>query len=180
MNLLQNLVTLSEGGFDLSHLPEDVFKEIQKNIRDGASDLEQLWANALELVHKAYLVAGVERPSPDMRDGWTQYEENMQYAVQQLAKHRGMDGDWRMSAAVFRESMQPRKTRFKVETVGDKFGEAHTIGAKSLDEVIDAIKARNTDLYDMDVKKGTNNDASVEFSKWGIKKNYRINIKQIF
>lgn len=179
MNFLNSLLPLSEAGNDLSHLPEDAMKDIQKNIREGAKDLDQLWANALELVHKAYEVAAVQRPSPDMRDGWKQYEENLQYAVQQLAKHRGMDGDWRMSSSVFREAMEPRKPKFRVEVVGDKFGESHSVAAKSIDEVIASIKASNTDLYDLDVKQNDPKTASVSFSKWGIKKNYRINISQV-
>ena len=100
-----NITTLTEAN-DMSSIPLDKFKDIQKNIRDGANDLEQKWANALELLHRAYRVANVQRPTPEMTDAWKQYEENLQYAVQQLSKARGMDADWRMSAAMFYEAEQ--------------------------------------------------------------------------
>jgi len=55
MSLLKNLlITTVNEGDDLDALPPDVVSEIQKNIRDGAKDIQQKWANALELVHKAY------------------------------------------------------------------------------------------------------------------------------
>lgn len=101
----------------LSLLPNDVMVSLRKNIRKGAEDLEQNWSNALELVHKAYEVEGVQRPDPSMKDAWKQYEENIAYAVQQLSVNRGSDGDWRMSAAMFREAENSHK--FKV-TINDE------------------------------------------------------------
>ena len=89
MNLLQNLYELARTGKeDLSVVPEDAIKDIKKNIKDGAADLEQDWANALELVQKAYKVAGVERPVPSMRGAWQQYEEMIQLAVEEMAEAR--------------------------------------------------------------------------------------------
>lgn len=106
MNLLKDFTRTIKEANDMSGIPLDKFKDIQKNIRDGANDIEQKWANALELLHRAYKVANVERPSPEMTEAWKQYEENLQYAVQMLSKARGMDADWRMSAAMFHESEQ--------------------------------------------------------------------------
>lgn len=82
---------------DLSALTDDTIKELKKNIRDGAKDVEQRWANALELVHKAYEVAEVQRPDITMRDAWKQYESLIRFAVNELANTRGMDGEWRMT-----------------------------------------------------------------------------------
>jgi len=106
MNLLKDFTRTINEAEGMSSIPLDKFKAIQKNIRDGANDIAQKWANALELLHRAYKVANVERPSPEMTDAWKQYEENLHYAVQQLSKARGMDADWRMSAAMFHESEQ--------------------------------------------------------------------------
>ena len=39
--------------------------------------------------------AGAERPIPNMAAAWKQYEQFIQLAVNQLAKYRGIDGDWR-------------------------------------------------------------------------------------
>ena len=104
----------------LSLLPNDVVTALKKRVREGAEDQEQGWANALELVHKAYEVEGVVRPDPSMADAWKQYEEMLQYAVQQLAKNRGMDGDWRMSSSMFREAYT-KKQKFLVTIGKDEF-----------------------------------------------------------
>ena len=105
MKLLKEFMTtpLTEAS-DESALPEDVMKDLRSNIGKGAKDTTQKWANALELVHKAYEVSNVERPNPDLKAAWKQYEELIQYAVKQLSNSRGMDADWRMSAAVFHEA----------------------------------------------------------------------------
>lgn len=182
MNLLTNLLTLAEGD-DLDSISSDMMKDIQKNIKDGAKDQEQMWANALELVHKAYEVAGVERPSPDLKNAWKQYEENLQLAVAQLAKERGMDGDWRMSSAVFREAMESRAHKFRVVQMGSEFGKGHTIHAKNLDEIIDLIKNKSNGAFDTKVVKSTDGDnprmVTLEFSKFGIRKNYKVRIQQL-
>ena len=174
-------MTINEGD-DLDSISSDMFSEIQKNIRDGAKDQEQMWANALDLVHKAYEVAGVERPTPDLKNAWKQYEENLQYAVSQLAKERGMDGDWRMSSAVFREAME-RNIKFRIIEMGDKFGKGHTVTAKSLDDVISTIKNKGSGQFDVDVNKSSDGDnpnmATLSFSKFGIRKNYKVRIQQL-
>ena len=86
---------------DMSVLPEEALNAIKKNIRDGAKDLTQKWANALQLVQQAYKVANVQRPDPTMTGAWSQYTDMIAYAVKELADTRGLDGDWRMSCAIF-------------------------------------------------------------------------------
>lgn len=182
MKLLQYLTILQESSDNLDQLPEDVFSEIQKNIRDGAKDLDQHWANALELTQKAYEVAGVQRPTPDMKNAWKQYEENLQYAVEQLAKYRGMDGDWRMSSAIFREAMEKKYT-FRVTEMGNNSSKTYTIQAKNITEIIDDIERASKPQFDVSVKQSNDpenpNAAILSFSKWGIRKNYRIRIQQL-
>lgn len=158
-------------------LPPDVISEIQKNIRDGAKDIKQKWVNALELIHKAYEVAGVERPTPDMRKSWKQYEENMTYAVQQLAKYRGMDGDWRMSSSVFYEALEPKQKKFRVSLFGEFSGDGGTVEAKNIEEVIKIFK--NDPDFDVKVNKISDNEARLSFSKWGIRKNAHVEIRRI-
>jgi hypothetical protein len=83
---------------DMSELDPMTINEIEKKIREGAKDPEQKWANALELVHKAYAVLNIQRPTPEMGAGWKQYEALIEFAVKELSKTRGLDADWRMSA----------------------------------------------------------------------------------
>lgn len=82
---------------DLSELPPDSIKDLEKKVREGAKDKEQDWANALELANKAYEVIGVQRPTPALQAAWKQYEGMIQFAVKELAKVRGLDADWRMT-----------------------------------------------------------------------------------
>lgn len=178
MDLLKNLIITSiNEEEDPEMLPPDVMSELQKNIRDGAKDIQQKWANALELVHKAYEVAGVDRPTPDMRKGWKQYEENLTYAVQQLAKFRGMDGDWRMSSAIFTEALEAKKKVYRVSYFGEDAGEGKTVEANSIDDVIERLA--HHDSYDVKVHKASDNEARLSFSRWGIKKNGHVEIKRI-
>lgn len=97
-----DFVQLRETGA-LSMLPTSLVAEIRKNIRDGAKLTDQKWKNALELVHKAYEVANVKRPSPEDVTAWQQYEKLIRYGVQQLADTRGQDADWRMTPISIRE-----------------------------------------------------------------------------
>lgn len=171
MRFLQDLVRLHEKSEDLSKLPKDVMSSIQSNIRKGAEDLSQDWANALELVHKAYEVEGVERPDPTMETAWKQYEENLQYAVQQLADNRGMDDDWRMSSSMFHEALTPTPP-LRVTINGRNLNETYTVRAKNVDEVIDMFEGTD---FDVQTKK-CGDQTIVEFSKWGIRKKFTVNI----
>jgi len=164
MSMLEAL--LREGGDDLSKLPKDVLSSIKKNIRKGAENLEQKYGNALELVHKAYEVDGVERPDPTMKTAWNQYEEIITYAVKQLADNRGIDDDWRMSSAMFHESV-------KVNITGKDLSESYIVKSKTIDEVMDELKESND--CDMDIKY-VHNGVELQYSKWGIRKNVKVTI----
>lgn len=129
---------------DLSLLPDAVIGEIKSNIRSGAKDLEQKWKNALELVHKAYQVTNVRRPTPDQKGAWKQYEDLIKYGVQQLSATRGIDGEWRMSNVLVREaanhnvdrSQQMGKRRFFAEVPGSSAAE---LDGTDLGEIIEQI-----------------------------------------
>lgn len=88
---------------DLSELAPNVISDLEGKIREGCKPDDngnfQPWANALELVHKAYEVLNVQRPKPSMKAGWKQYEELISFAVKELSKTRKSDDDsWRMTA----------------------------------------------------------------------------------
>lgn len=84
---------------DLSDsVPFGKTQEIRKLIKKGAMDPDHNWSNALDLVHRAYEVAEVERPTPSMHDAWPQYEDLILYAVEMLQKAtiKGMrDDSWK-------------------------------------------------------------------------------------
>jgi len=131
-------------GDDITLLPDSVLGEIKSNIRAGARDLEQKWKNALELVHKAYQVANIRRPTPDQKGAWKQYEDMIKFGVAQLRATRGIDGDWRMTQISIREAyeQEPDKTqklgkrRFFVEVPGEAAVEAD---GKDVGEIIEQL-----------------------------------------
>lgn len=181
MNFLQSLHTINESS-DLDKLPDDVISEIKKNIVAGAKDLDQQWSNSLDLIHKAYLVSGAQRPTPDLKSAWVDYETMLQYGVEQLAKYRGMDGDWRMSSTVFREALE-RKFKFRVVELGDSHSKGHEVEASSIDDIVSAIKKRTEGIHDVKVTKSKDkenpNSVTISFSKWGIRNNYKVRISQL-
>lgn len=165
MKLIQSLLQERAGKDDLSRLPEDVISAIRSNIRNGAKDLQQMWANALELVHKAYQREGVQRPVPNMAAAWKQYEENILYAVQQLAKYRGMDSDWRMSSTMFHEAKKPvERYRVIIESNG-------TITEEDYEGMsTTAIVSLMADKFGADPESiTTRSGTTVTFSRWGVK-----------
>lgn len=85
------------GGDPKEVLPPYKIKEIRINIRKGASDLKQNWKSAVELVHKAYDVASCAVPTPLAVDGWRDYKDMLELAVNVLAKTRGPYAKWRLS-----------------------------------------------------------------------------------
>lgn len=89
-----------------TRLPASVIGEIASLVRKGAKDLAQAWKNAVELVHTAYHVANVKRPTPDQKGAWKQYEDLLRTGVKALADTRGLSGDWRLSKTAFAEGIQ--------------------------------------------------------------------------
>ena len=80
-----------------SEIPFETAKEMEDMIKRGANTDEREWSNALELVHFVYNAHGVERPNPDMKEGWEQYQKFIELAVEELSKAKGLDGEWRMT-----------------------------------------------------------------------------------
>lgn len=75
-----------------------LIEKIKKLIRKGARDEDSKWASALDLVHQAYKMAEVDRPVPSMEEAWTQYEEVIEFAVEELqvATEKGIrDDSWK-------------------------------------------------------------------------------------
>lgn len=178
MRMLSDLIRVTEGT-NLDALPEDTVSEIQKNVRAGAKDLDQKWANALELTHKAYEVAGVQRPTPDMKNAWKQYEEILQYAVQQLSRYRGIDGDWRMSSAIFHEALELR-LKFSVRLATPGAATSYVTEARSLQELVDYIVSHDPNEYEIKVKYTKDGlGATIQFFRFGVKVKYRVDITQM-
>lgn len=180
MSLFKNIRSLAEGN-DLTVLPEDTMKDIQSNIRKGAQDTEQKWANALELTHKAYQVSGVERPTPNLAGAWKQYEENITYSVEQLSKSRGIDADWRMSSASLHEAMKMKEFTVALDLPGEKNDLTAIVNAISIDDVVEHVKSTLTSTEktkDHEVRVEDIDKNGVKLTAWfhGIRDNGTITI----
>jgi len=177
LNMLYQQNKLLGEANDMSQLPNDVMNALRRSVREGAEDLEQKWANALELVHKAYEVNGVQRPTPDMRSGWSQYEEILQYAVKQLSRSRGMDGDWRMSSHVFREAMKPERM-FRVNISNNGSMDRSVVRTNSIEKLIGTIKSTSSQ-YTVEVDRPNKQKAIITFFRHGIKQNFHVKIEEV-
>ncbi len=156
MKILRELAPSFLNSKDLSALPDEMVKQIKKLIKSGAEDLQQDWANALALVHSAYDQTGTEYPNPDMKSAWKQYEENISYSVEQLAKYRGLTGNWRMSSSVF-ESEQ--LTTFKIRHIhGDRVSETVSVEAKDINHLAEIMeKEERRKNVEVKIKHNKNN-----------------------
>lgn len=176
MKLLRSLLETD----DLSKLPQDTISELEKLIREGAKDKEQKWANALELVHKAYEVAQIQRPTPDMKDAWQQYEDLLKFAVKELTKHRGIDGDWRMSAHIFHEAAPAvEPTKYEITSTLDDLPVVGTVTADNIDEVIRPFYKFNITGHELEVKHRSPNHCCVYFCKDGKRTGAKVTIKKV-
>lgn len=156
---------------DRSALTDMQLNELKKNIRKGAEDLSQDWANALELVHRAYLVSKIQRPTPDLFAGWKQYESMIKYAVEQLSRARGIKGNWRMSTGDLTHALH----NYRVRTENKEF----IIPGDSLDNAIKKISKPLIDKnYDITPKQIDENTTQIVVSKWGIIQKIKILISQ--
>lgn len=177
MELLQDLFEKNKYSDDMSDaVPEEYMKEIKKNIRDGASNVKLKWGNALELVHKAYKVANVQRPYPSMAEAWKQYEENLQYAVSQLALYRGMKADWRMSSHVFHEAVSQEKFLVSVFNGNDK--KTCIVESSDKDKMLNEIVINTFSAYYIEQKQVGNKTKLIP-RKFGIKQPFSVVVETL-
>lgn len=178
MNFLREIHNISEGKTtDLGILPSDIIAELQYKIRKGSQDVKQRWANALELVHKAYEVVGVQRPTPEMTEAWKQYESLIQYAVQRLAKDRGMGDDWRMSASTFHEAeSQLNKFKVVIDLIDPQI--VH-VESESVQHILDKIQQTLSPEIEMKVVPLSETTTQIKFSTFGICKKQTVLIEKM-
>jgi len=180
MEFIKTLRFLTEKD-DLSKLPDDIIKKLQKSIRDGAEDLSTDWDNVLILVKKAFEIEGVQIPTPAERTAFSQFEELLSYAVKHLADARkGTDDSWRMSSTVFREfkeSME-RTVRVRIYELGEKNGTSHTVQAKNMQAVIDMIGVQaGKKHFDMKVEHHDAGSCTCKFTYMNVERQYRVKLQ---
>ncbi len=162
---------------DLSELPEGELNKIKSNITKGAKDEEQLWASALELVHTAYETAQVQRPDITMETAWKQYEEMIGHACKELAKSRGIDGDWRSSTALTLEAVE-EEFDFNMETSIDGFPVNVVRKAKNIEELINPFYSHNITGHDIEMRHRGANNVCLYFCKDGKRTGDKVTIRK--
>jgi hypothetical protein len=160
MNLLKELTisNLTEMD-DNTELEPKSIKDLQSLISKGAENSGE-WANALELVHKAYKLSNIERPTPDMSSAWKQYETMISYSVTQLSKFQGKTGNWRMTSESF-----IKKNKYTIMyNSPEVIMETLDIEASNIQEIIDYFKPANGI---QESKITTSGSTLVEFWEYG-------------
>lgn len=170
-NNIDDLTSRSE---QLNAYPEATMDQLRKLIREGTKPNKETgqyekWGSALQLVHQAFTVAGVQRPTPQMKEMWKQYEELIAYAVKELAKTRGLDADWRMTASELEDAYH-----FAVNggILLEIDGETVEVLEKDTNEVINVFQdIGRRKGYDIQI-----NNNEITFWKYGIKQKHNIKI----
>lgn len=163
---------------DRSELPEGDLNKVKKNIRKGAQDTDQRWANALELVHTAYEVAEIQRPDNNMEGAWKQYEEMIKVAVEELSKARGLDGDWRQSTINEVKQPDPEEIEFSIETTVDDLPVNIIRKGKNIEEIIKPFYSHNVTGHDIELRHRGANNVCLYFCKDGKRTGDKVTIRK--
>lgn len=89
---LMELYGTQEGGLSFEQR-----SNIEKFIRNTAKDISIDIPNAVFLVLAAYKNENLTKPHHSDTKSWNQYNDLIEYSVDQLSKFRGYDGDWRLT-----------------------------------------------------------------------------------
>ena len=189
MNLLKTLLLVNEAAqkqpqqnvvLDDLSLPEQTMSNIQSNIRKGAKDVTQKWANALELTNKAYQVAGVQIPTPVQKKAWQQYEDNIQMSVEQLARTRGLDGEWRLRVTENHNTEMEKIGNVEVKfTRGGSIVDSVTLTESTVSDAIDHTLNNLPSNVQVAISRQNAKTAVLKLSCWGIQRNDVITIEQL-
>lgn len=74
--------------------PKDTITAIKKRINVYAKDLTKDWDNAIELLDAVLLELNVPKPPIYLKNRWEQYQELIEFSVENLHDARGFGGDW--------------------------------------------------------------------------------------
>lgn len=74
--------------------PKDTITAIKKRINVYAKDLSLDWDNAIELLDAVLVELKIPKPTAYLRERWDQYEELIEFSVENLNDARGLAGNW--------------------------------------------------------------------------------------
>ena len=74
--------------------PKDTITAIKKRINVFAKDLTQDWDNAIEMLNAVFTELKVPIPQAHLRKRWEQYQELIEFSVENMYDARGYGGNW--------------------------------------------------------------------------------------
>ena len=77
-----------------NEFPKDTITAIKKRINVYTKDLTMNWDNAAEMLDAVMLELKVPKPTANLFKRWKQWDELLEFSVQNLADARGIDGPW--------------------------------------------------------------------------------------
>lgn len=74
--------------------PKDTITAIKKRINVFSKDLQTEWDNAIEMLNAVFMELKVPVPQAHLRERWKQYQELIEFSVENLHDSRGFGGNW--------------------------------------------------------------------------------------
>lgn len=74
--------------------PKDTITAIKKRINVYAKDLSMDWDNAVELLDAVLLELNIPKPPAYLKERWRQYQELIEFSVENMHDARGFGGQW--------------------------------------------------------------------------------------
>jgi hypothetical protein len=74
--------------------PKDTITAIKKRINVFSKDLKMEWDSPIELLDAVLLELKIPKPLAFLKDRWKQYEELIEFTIENLYDSRGASGNW--------------------------------------------------------------------------------------
>lgn len=74
--------------------PNDTITAIKKRINVFAKDLTTDWDSSIEMLDAVLMELKVPKPSAHLKERWKQYQELIEFTVENLHDARGFGGNW--------------------------------------------------------------------------------------
>jgi hypothetical protein len=74
--------------------PNDTITAIKKRINVFAKDLTTDWDSAVEMLDAVLMELKVPKPQAYLKERWRQYQELIEFTVENLYDSRGFGGNW--------------------------------------------------------------------------------------
>jgi len=74
--------------------PKDTMTAIKKRVNVFAKNLKMEWDTAVEMLDAVMSELKVPKPSAHLKERWSQYQELIEFSVENMHEARGFEGHW--------------------------------------------------------------------------------------